>query len=708
MSCEFTPDGSTSTDSGSTLCEKENDLIATSPPRHHDPLLKQKRSTRFYAPGATSKFNQAPFAGSAAKRESLQSLGSIVHLQDFYRRQGLAARQSPLSSRQLQPALGPAALAESEADDHGVLAAKLAALRASDDDTTVVDTLAALEGRSAPVEVLEQPITQSTWKGRAYPDIAKPVEADLKRLRQTMLSCLDQTCRHWDLHGSSGPSQPTSRSIDVLDLINTTTQAIRAVRNYLFALPPLVVDTQPSDLQQASNGNLSAPPSLRKKPSSNLKAQHHAGSVKAKDAFKRQSSFFGVSRGTLPQRIPSGSSTPSSAEQHQPFQMIQRRQASQDGYEAGAYSVSPPQDWPKDERRRPSDDQYNGRNEASRDPLVVVRSSALEVLGMLRVLEERSRIEGHSEAVTSHDPLPPSSSLTSTRMLRGDYNESCLSIDGDSTTDAGSLDGDIAYRSDLTLAELGEQRSLVSSYLATVNGVMGEVGRAGAREGRLSQHGSGDAATASDGGAEEGFPVWARAVLPANSQSEHVWLPRLRLLIDDLIPSESSTLGSIASPSLHCSAALHRLATGHLLCHAYNAALRSSSKPWGFIDPASVHDDVGDAKEHDHSNEEPLVQGHAKEVTTAGTNATSTSKRGGQWRRTDNLRRFAAAVQLRYGGSGSGNEAAVGRAVRVFDAKVVARRHDEDTGWQRQLESLIEAWLGAVVYEGRQGDEEIA
>lgn len=102
------------------------------------------------------------------------------------------------------------------------------------------------------------------------------------------------------------------------------------------------------------------------------------------------------------------------------------------------------------------------------------------------------------------------------------------------------------------------------------------------------------------------------------------------------------------------------------------------------------------------------MQGHAKEVTTASTNTTSTSKGSGQWRRTDNLRRFAAAVQLRYGGSGSGNEAAVGRAVRVFDAKVVARRHDEDTGWQRQLESLIEAWLGAVVYEGRQGDEEIA
>lgn len=52
--------------------------------------LRPKRSTLFYAsPGFNTKSNQKPFAGSAAKRESVQALGTIAHLQEFYTRQGL-------------------------------------------------------------------------------------------------------------------------------------------------------------------------------------------------------------------------------------------------------------------------------------------------------------------------------------------------------------------------------------------------------------------------------------------------------------------------------------------------------------------------------------------------------------------------------------------------------------------------------------------
>lgn len=608
-------------------------------------------------------------------------------------------------------------------------------------------------------------MTESTWKGKAYPDVAKPVEADLKKLRQTMMVALDETCWQWDLHGeaaggsAAAAAQPLDvtapREVDVLELINATTQAIRAVRNYLFALPPTVAASDAQQVGAAGGINeRSASGSLRRKPSATFKGQH--GSVKAKDAFKRQSSFSGLPRpgvtGLPMQHFSSttgassgrGQVSASGAPQQLPFQTVKRLNVSSSvDFSRATTPFSPASAGPPPSsyraagiERRVASEMLQKRSSieeeqpitpasAPRDPLVVVRASALEVLGMLRDLEEKNRVAVvPSTKGTAFGRLPPSSSKASVRMLRGDYSESSFGVNDEQHDDEEDGDDDVAYRSDLTLADLGEQRSLVRRYLATVNTVMSEL--------RPQKGGAKQVATGLVGAAqplsprlaivdlastEDDLPSWARTNLddpPATrlNSSTPTWLPRLRLLIDDLLSNEAATsLGF--SPSASPAATLHRLANGLLLCHAFNAALRTSARPWGFIDEGTVHDDVdeedgdGDEKGAVEADEEQREE----EGNGQGAKRTSTKSKitAGRWtfRRVENLRRFAAAVQLRYGSSGSSG-CTVTPAVRAFDAVRVARRGEEDetdTRWQTQLEGLVGAWLGAVVREVREVDE---
>ncbi|CAO1632406.1 unnamed protein product [Sympodiomycopsis kandeliae] len=293
---DLTCPSSTSLASSSTSMSSAPDSSTGSA---HTPL-KQKRSTVFHGSEAfKAKTNQKPFSKSAAKRESVMALGSIGHLQNFYAKQGFAARQ-PNARLGGKLALGPGALG------------------ASQKSGTPADALAALEGRTTTgvtrhdTEVAEGdededhssfpssdsqniPVTTSTWKGRLPPDVPKPVEADLSRLWIGMIEALDDTCQSWDLFGqmkstplpksrnpssepekfqpggnssnglpsgvgrnpllldvtsvdsttnrlsqaSLGSSDPSKTSVDLLEVINGTTKTIRAVRNYLFALPPL-------------------------------------------------------------------------------------------------------------------------------------------------------------------------------------------------------------------------------------------------------------------------------------------------------------------------------------------------------------------------------------------------------------------------------------------------------------------------------------
>lgn len=54
---------------------------------------KSRRQTAFYPHMNSSNRLQKPFSRSAAKRESVMALGSIEHLQHYFTKTGIAARQ---------------------------------------------------------------------------------------------------------------------------------------------------------------------------------------------------------------------------------------------------------------------------------------------------------------------------------------------------------------------------------------------------------------------------------------------------------------------------------------------------------------------------------------------------------------------------------------------------------------------------------------
>ena len=72
-------------------------------------------------------------------------------------------------------------------------------------------------------------------------------------------------------------------------------------------------------------------------------------------------------------------------------------------------------------------------------------------------------------------------------------------------------------------------------------------------------------------------------------------------------------------------ATLKALSSGQLLCHAYNHAVRRSRKPWGYVSKDAIHD----------------IAALEEAQSTQGT---ETNKRGWTFRRTDNLRLWAAYV----------------------------------------------------------------
>lgn len=149
--------------------------------------------------------------------------------------------------------------------------------------------------------------------------------------------------------------------------------------------------------------------------------------------------------------------------------------------------------------------------------------------------------------------------------------------------------------------------------------------------------------------------------------------------------------------------------------------MRRSRKPWGYISKDAIHDIVAleqAAAEDLENKEKEKDKEKEKEEKEKG-------KRSWTFRRTDNLRLWAAALKLRYllpvvtpglnthanaNTPGSSNTPLTSPSPSktrfpneppiYFDAALVARR---DEGWEVVLEVLLLRWVDAVVEE-RRGD----
>lgn len=167
---------------------------------------------------------------------------------------------------------------------------------------------------------------------------------------------------------------------------------------------------------------------------------------------------------------------------------------------------------------------------------------------------------------------------------------------------------------------------------------------------------------------------------------------------------------------------LDRLADGQMLCLAYNAVLRKSQKPWGFIPQNSIHDVISLARERKKSEQLQYhdtvpaegsshlsvrggggssslmrrassegLSGDDSSTINAGSGIGKSTRIGLTFRRFENLRVFIAALKLRY-------------LIQVRDGinvKTIARKEE---GWRDMLLEIAFSWVEAAAEEKRNED----
>ncbi|EJD38347.1 hypothetical protein AURDEDRAFT_139582 [Auricularia subglabra TFB-10046 SS5] len=331
----------------------------------------------------------------------------------------------------------------------------------------------------------------------------------------------------------------------------------------------------------------------------------------------------------------------------------------------------------------------------------LVRKAALDVLTILRELEESARIPGTDRQDLAEDErgsnflgegersLTPSSMGSGHEERRASFG---ASVSGSSRSfsvpvweddeeeeeeddspkrehwdDRLILGGGWLYRTDIKLAELEKERNVIKRWLEVVDKIVFSDGKAVTRSPMPM------AMTLTEEPEEEpevqdhNLPNWARRHAFGDDFDE-----RAHALLANLLPA---TLLPLLPLDGNRSELLAALSSGQLLCTAYNVAVRKSKKPWGYIDPDAIHDIANEAAEKE------------KKVWT--------------FRRIENLRLFAAALKLRYLVPlvSPGQNAPPGpEPPIVFDARVVGKL---EPGWEEVLERTVRRWVDAVVAEKR-------
>ncbi|CAO1635266.1 unnamed protein product [Parajaminaea phylloscopi] len=194
-------------------------------------------------------------------------------------------------------------------------------------------------------------------------------------------------------------------------------------------------------------------------------------------------------------------------------------------------------------------------------------------------------------------------------------------------------------------------------------------------------------------------------------------------MLTDFAPDGEPCLSSLGDLNIRDSAEareqlLAELADGQLICHAYNAALRRSRRPWGFIPSDDIHDikrgELGVLRDNSNPSGMGTAAGAAKEGSTDTKLSSGRPAHTWTFRRIENLRRFLAALNLRYdvrvhtdalaGGDARHGRRSDRRERLHFDPAKVARMEGGEE-WMGMFEALLSAWLDKVVAEERGGEE---
>ncbi|KAG5716584.1 hypothetical protein E4T56_gene16165 [Termitomyces sp. T112] len=633
---------------------------------------KSRRQTAFYPNVNSSNKLMKPFSRSAAKRESVMALGSIEHLQHYFTKTGIAAKKNPLnkSYQGLVPAIG---------------------------GLTHVRTSPSIGSQFElpPSPEIPPPQPESIQHVRTY-------DVDPDSLLPGVIDDLATVAQAWRIDTQPHNHEPC-RTFDVLSVLKTTTRTIRSIRNYLFSL-----------------GDESA---------STIRAHFR------------------------PKLLGPGGRPHSTSSSMQP------------------------------------------------DPLSLIRKSALEVLTVLRELEERCRLPLSDDAYDVHsdggsrgtlsqlaspannpEELPPDDDSKDT-VIEADtsFTFSVVRVKGkfvpvweDDDDEFEQPDDEKEkpepwderlvvgsgwlYRQDVKMEELEKERKVIATYLDVVDEVLFEwkrneevkergwekerrkviekgdriVSKAKAR--RVSSGDNREISAAGillgNGGRrrvstgmlnslsemtlseepealpeeeeelsvdDEELPVWAQRSAFVNDE-----LGRAHAMITAFLPSN---LLPFLHPPTEGDGFMESLSSGQILCVAYNACVRKSKHPWGYVSKDGIHDIVA-------------LEETVKE------DGIENGRKGWTFRRTDNLRLWAGALKLRYmlpiqlpsqvlpvPGVGtllskitelsSSPVRSTYRSTEFplfFDAKVVAKKDD---GWENMLEGVLLRWVAKAVEEKR-------
>lgn len=648
------------------------------------------------------------------------ALGSIEHLQHYFTKTGIEAKKNSTHAKGhhgLVPLLGGLTHTRTESTESSVM-------------------------ELPPSPAIPHPA------GPVFPPYVKTFEMDPESLLPGVIDDLSDVSFAWRIDQEVAPPRPTSdhlgvtgsgrpNSLDVLNVLKTTTRAIRSVRNYLLSLP-----------------------------------DESAGTIRAQFRSRHTPGSF---RPLLSSKL----SSPSS------FSDLK------------AAAAAPPK-------------------ETRADPLTLIRKSALEVLTVLRDLEERCRLPLSDDAYDAQSDGGRHSRMASPSMhsdeLSPDEHEheerdadtsvafSLVQVHGRHESvpvwedeDAVAWDDDDddkvkkegwderlvlgsgwLYQQNVRLEDLAKERTVVSTYLDVVDEVIFEGKKVDAERGREKERGwerekrkavlkesvrsrsranrrassehdrdhkgpllmttaaTGDKAKrrvsvgmfdmmsslkiteepdqmgeigeeddeSEESIDDEDLPEWAR-----RKAFDGDGIGRAHAIISAFLPP--NLLPALAPPSSR-EAFLDCLSSGQLLCVAYNTCVRKSKKPWGYISRDGIHDIISLEQAARDGPDDTKVQAEVK--------------KGWTFRRIDNLRLWAGALKIRYllpivapaqSGTATPNSntpqhspAALAAPQRfnpeqppvVFDAKAVARK---DPGWEQVLEGLLLRWAQRVVAERR-------
>lgn len=429
------------------------------------------------------------------------------------------------------------------------------------------------------------------------------------------------------LLGDADNDQATPALTELTELVEATKRTIQSVRNYFLALP-----------------------------STSISAENDTNRSKAKDRFRRQSSFSGASR---------------------PGQM---------------YSTDTPALSPRTAYRSsllghglPSP---QAQRDIDEDPLAVLRRSALDVLSALREAEQSSR----PAALLDDPPLELSRSSTDVQYRPEELKKKREIVQQylatvDKLLSRTKLNAEHRVRK--TASTLGIHTQAINEGFDQLS-----IGGASSHSQRRN-------------GEEPERPKWA-----SKHDRETDMASCIRSFIVDHFEESQGVdqyLLAQVTESANLEDLLHLLADGYILCKAFNAAVARSDRPWGFIQTREIHNlrqeeaDVPNKTLRQSTSAEKIV---ASRQSDAG----QTERPGWTFRRAENLRAWAAALKLRYAIKSTSaaipvpfEPAAVSSRSQTrrpevieFDPAHVARK---DAGWQPMLVRLIGAWLDAVASE---------